>query len=75
MRHLGFFTVFRSLFWITGCKQDGDTTSPSTDRPLENVREGHVQYFHWTSATYAVEPTKKRTTLWDALKVDNTHSR
>ena len=37
MRHLGFFIIFPSLFWITGCKQDGDTTSPSTDRPLENV--------------------------------------
>lgn len=37
MRHLGCFIIALSLFWVTGCKQDGDSTSPSADSPLGNV--------------------------------------
>ncbi len=51
---------------------------PLDGSPREEILilpDGIVQHFDWTSATYAVEPTKKLTTLWGALKVDNTHSR
>lgn len=32
-----------------------------------------AQHFDWTRTAYPVEPTKKLTTLWGALKTDNTH--
>ena len=51
---------------------------PLDGSPREEILifpDGGVRRFDWTRAAYAVEPTQKLTTLWGALKVDNTHSR
>ena len=51
---------------------------PLDGSPREEILifpNGGVKRFDWTRAAYAVEPTQKLTTLWGALKADNTHSR
>ena len=58
MRHLGFFIIALSLFWVTGCKQDGGTASPSADTRLENTSNKTIVEVTIGGKVWKIDPTQ-----------------
>ena len=58
MRPLGFFIISLSLFWITGCQQDGDSSSPSADVHLENTSKETLVEITIGGQVWKIDPTQ-----------------